>query len=49
MAVTFDTPQMVVMKYSEFVGPSSHRDRDNGIGSNFWKFYLINLINPNFE
>jgi len=29
------------MKYPEFVGPCSHRDRDYCIGSNFWKFYLI--------
>jgi hypothetical protein len=34
-------PHLVVMKYPEFVGPCSHRDRDYGIGSNFWKFYLI--------
>jgi hypothetical protein len=23
------------------IGPCPHRDRDYGIGSNFWKFYLI--------
>jgi hypothetical protein len=26
-----------------FVGPCPHRDRDYGIGSNFWKFYLIKI------
>jgi hypothetical protein len=26
-----------------FVGPYPHKDKDNHIGSNFWKFYLIKI------
>jgi hypothetical protein len=28
-------------KASPFLGPCPHRDRDYVIGSNFWKFYLL--------
>ncbi len=28
---------------SIFVGPCPHKDRDDHIGSNMWKFYLIRI------
>ncbi len=28
-------------KASPFLGPCPYRDRDYGIGSNFWKFYVL--------